>query len=52
MTPTTPASAAAPSRRASIDWGEVGIKAVLPLLAMLAALLIGAGCCCCLKATP
>jgi simple sugar transport system permease protein len=42
MTPTTPASAAAPSRRASIDWGEVGIKVGLPLLALLAALLVGA----------
>jgi general nucleoside transport system permease protein len=42
MTPTTPASTAAPSRRASIDWGEVGIKAGLPLLALLAALLVGA----------
>jgi ABC-type uncharacterized transport system permease subunit len=41
-TPATPAGAATPSRRASIDWGEVGIKAGLPLLALLAALLVGA----------
>jgi len=42
MTPTTPASTATPSRRASIDWGEVGIKVGLPMLALLAALLVGA----------
>jgi general nucleoside transport system permease protein len=41
-TPVTPASAATPSRRASIDWGEVGIKVGLPMLALLAALLVGA----------
>ena len=41
-TPATPASAATPSRRASIDWGEVGIKVGLPMLALLAALLVGA----------
>ena len=41
-TPVTPASAATPSHRASIDWGEVGIKVGLPMLALLAALLVGA----------
>ena len=41
-TPATPASAATPSRRSSIDWGEVGIKVGLPMLALLAALLVGA----------
>jgi general nucleoside transport system permease protein len=45
MTPTTPAApagAATSSRRTSIDWGEVGINVGLPLLALLAALLVGA----------
>ena len=41
-TPATPASAATPSRRSSIDWGEVGIKVGLPMLALLAARLVGA----------
>jgi ABC-type uncharacterized transport system permease subunit len=49
---TGPANSSRSARRLSIDWQEVAFQAAMPLLAMLAALLIGAVMLLLLKANP
>jgi simple sugar transport system permease protein len=52
MPPETPLDASKQKRRASIDWGDIGFRAALPVLAMLAAMLIGAVVLLLLKVNP
>jgi ABC-type uncharacterized transport system permease subunit len=52
MRSTGPANSSRSARRLSIDWQEVAFQAAMPILAMLAALLIGAVMLLLLKANP
>jgi ABC-type uncharacterized transport system permease subunit len=52
MQSTGPANSSRSARRLSIDWQEVAFQAAMPILAMLAALLIGAVMLLLLKANP
>ena len=52
MPPESNVGASKPKHRASIDWGDLGFRAALPVLAMLAALLIGAVVLLLLKVNP
>jgi len=52
MQSTTPADSLRSARRLSIDWQDAAFKAAMPILAMLAALLIGAVMLLFLKANP
>jgi len=52
MSPDIAAKTSPSSRRLACDWKGVGLRLALPVLAMLAALLIGALMLLCLKANP